>query len=148
MPSHPDKRRIPVPREDWVTLVMQDGLNPYADLPEPEYTGTAVVADFPRRWKRIGTISKGADKFPVYQQVASEVVVAYDPIQGALLYVPAGPIDQLTDQRIHLSDLMRISIHDALRLDQADARNELASALERRPRMRSGVLYSTLRTKS
>lgn len=142
-----DKRRIaPQQQEDWATLTMLDGLNPWDDLPEIEGAGTLVVADFPPRWKRIGTLTKGENKLPIYQMVASEVAVAYDPIQGALLYLRAGQIDKMTDQRIHVADLSRVSIPEALALDQAHAINELADALERRPRMRARGSFATIRS--
>lgn len=117
---------------------IEDGLPPEAwDASDPTHAELNHVQAGPKRRIKIGEVTRGDKTIPLYSYAATERAMALDQTTGLFEYIPAGDLDELTNQRVHRADQPTESLHVADNLDIAFVENTPAAGTQRRRRIKA-----------
>lgn len=135
-----------VDNPDWATAAMQDGWTPDEGDPDDPVTGifSAVEAGPPRR-RKVDDVLQRRRLVPVYEYVAPEIAIVFNPATGKMKYVNGGSLDELSGQRVHRDEQKPLPLGSvSAALDIADVANDSEAIITRRKRMRAGKMFKTI----
>lgn len=115
---------------------IEDGFAPEAwDASSTTQATLDHVQEGPKRRIKIGEVTRGSETIPVYRYAATERAMVLNQTTGMFEYIPAGGLDELSNQHVHRADQPTESLHVADNLDIAHIANNPEAGTQRRRRI-------------